>query len=87
MKRSTCKVLLWIGIFLLLFFLLISILYGTFFIFISNPLVWIAIILIIIALAKWNSEEEVKDVKEAQLQALKRGKVNVELKGKMKKLK
>ena len=55
--------------------------------FLKTPLVYVAAILIIIAYAKWNSEEETKDIKEAQLQALKRGKVSVELKGKMRKLK
>ena len=47
----------------------------------------IGIILIIVGWAKWNSEEEDKEVRKAQLQALKKGKVNVQFKGKMRKLK
>ncbi len=60
--------------------------YTSFLFFTSNPLVWIGIILIIIAIAKWNSEEEHKDLRAAQLNALKKGKVNVQLKARMRKL-
>lgn len=57
---------------------------------ISAILLPAGIILLIITWIKWNSEErkaEKKELRQAQLRALKRGKVNVELKGKMRKLK
>lgn len=84
MKRSTCKVLLGIGIGWIIFVFLISPAYAPFqsLIFFGFP-GWI---LIIIAGAKWRSEEEHRDVKQAQLQALRRGKVSVQMKGRMRKL-
>jgi len=96
MKKSTCKVLIGIGVIVLLLFFVLPI----FMIATSsrndsihymalNMLFYsiVGFILIIVGWAKWNSEEEHKEVKEAQLQALRKGKVNVELKGKMRKLK
>lgn len=78
MQRSTCKLLMFIGIFILI----LTILFNLPFI----PLLIITGTLIIIALTKWNSEEEHKDLRDAQIKALNKGKVNVELKGKMRKL-
>lgn len=56
----------------------------------------LGIIFIIIAAVQWNSEEraeykkeriiERKEIHKAQINAIKRGKINVELKGKMRKL-
>ena len=101
MKRITCKILLILGIiFICLPF--ISFLFYTqlnsqgwvnffaIFYMISAILLPAGIILLIITWIKWNSEErkaEKKELRQAQLHALKRGKVNVELKGKMRKLK
>ncbi len=101
MKRKTCKVLIGIGISLILLSLIFPILYstsssstfvnlfgiltifGTFFI----P---VGIVLLIVAWIKWNSERketERQETRKAQLKALKRGNVSVDLKGKMRKLK
>jgi len=87
MKRSTCKVLLFIAIFLFVisFYLSYSIIniyiqkqmqiagnlieldfplwklfLGSLFLSILNPIGWVVIILLIIALIKWNSEEKDK---------------------------
>ena len=50
-------------------------------------LVLIIGILLIIAYTKWNSEKENADIRQVQLELLKKGKTNIELKGKMRKLK
>jgi len=106
MKKSTCKLLIVIGIVLLIigFFLNFMIadvpitkgdelgsfvgrILITLFTSLLLPFSWVGIILIVIGIVKWKSEEEHKDLRNAQIQALKRGKINVELKGKIRKLK
>lgn len=97
MKRKTCKKLLWIGLIfvgisLISFFLELTIenhilksLFGLLRYF-GN----IGIILLIIAWIFWNSEkrkERKDEIYKSQLEGLKKGKINVELKGKMRKLK
>lgn len=98
MKKQTCKKFLWIGIVFILLGLVIcpflaiilnneflkniSLSLGIFF-----PL---GIISIIIAWINWNSERKEKErqeTRQAQLEALKKGKVDVAIKGKMRKLK
>lgn len=103
MKRSTCKVFIWIALIWLFICTLPSLYYvwvvdwlsglivlPIFILFLGIPS-WI---LIIISIIKWNSEKEderkeerKEEIHKAQLRALKTGKVNVEIKGKMKKLK
>lgn len=51
------------------------------------PALAIGVILLVIGITKWNSEEEHVEIKKAQLHALKKGKVKVNLDGKMRKLK
>lgn len=102
MKRTTCKVLIWIA----LIWLFITSLYPLYMLLASNFMriieaisIFIFLIftmgipswiLLIIAWAKWNSEESKerkKEIHKAQLETLKKGKVNVEMKGRMRKLK
>ena len=101
MKKSTAKLFLWIGIGWALLMMKVSNnlasaptnLYYSPSEFYNLWLYTFAIfgipawVLIIIAITKWNSEKEHADIKKAQLQALRRGKVNVELKSRMRKLK
>ncbi len=101
MKRKTCKILIWIGISLILLSIIFPILYyisssptfvnlfGILYI-LGVLFIPLGIILLIIALIKWNSEkkeEERQELRKAQLEALKKGNVDVNLKGKIKKLK
>ncbi len=95
MKRSTCKVLLWLGIIWLVIVLIINLIGIIIAYNISKEAsigisLWLflltfllyglpGIILIIIAIAKWNSEKE-KSLKD-------KTKVSVHIKGKMKDLK
>lgn len=102
MKKSTCKILFGLAILWLIIISLITLFSIDKYIplfnisFIQGLLVLMLTIfllgipswiLLVLAWAKWKSEDEHKDVKEAQLEALRRGNVNVELKGKMRKLK
>ncbi len=117
MKKSTCKILLGIGIIILITGLLVLGFVQSSF---GEPtkkkgwylgsnlertlevqrsimlivnlrifLTFIGLILIIIAWSKWNSElkgNRKEELRQAQLKALRKGKVNVKLKGKMRKL-
>ncbi len=97
MKRDTCKTLLIIGIGIFVFFFILIFLsriapiplalLGGFTLVFLLP---IALILIIVSLILWNSEkreQERQEVRRTQLKALKRGNVDVSLKGKIRKLK
>lgn len=94
MKKTTCKILLIIGI-----ILITSTISSPFWMDFDNLFIYVnlisilfivGIILIIISLVKWNSERketERQETRQAQLEALKRGNVNIELNSKMRKLK
>ncbi|MCK5022129.1 MAG: hypothetical protein KAR54_02685 [Candidatus Pacebacteria bacterium] len=103
MKRKTCKILIWIGILFILSPIIVVIGFLGYFIrsqtlpslaILFTKLLFWAIVLFIIALWGWNSEERKagkKEIKDLQLeilrQSVKKGKTKVELKGKMRKLK
>jgi Flp pilus assembly protein TadB len=99
MKKNTCKALLWIGIVSMLFGLIICpllVLTSNSEFLVNISLLSIGIfhllgfVLIIIAWINWNSERKEKERQETrqmQLKALEKGNINVNLKGKMRKLK
>ena len=90
MKQSTCKILIGVGTFFIILGFLMTIMFskegknfpaGMFLI----PYLFVGAIFILIGWAKWDSEEEVKDIKKAKLDMIRRGRATIELKGKMKK--
>jgi len=101
MKRITCNVLIWMGVSLILLGIIFPILWFTapfpalenlitILSMLGGLFIPMGIILLIIAWIKWNSERketERKETRKAQLEALRRGEVDMGVKGKMRKLK
>jgi len=86
MLRRTCKILIGIGLLLIILDLTLEFWDKSS----KGFLLFWGIILLIVSWRGWNSEER-KNRKErlfeAQIEGLKKGKINVELKGKIRKLK